>query len=146
MPTFARVTAAVCLAALAFYVSGMVIETMPEKSNWGDFQLVNAVIGLLVGWFILGSRVGVDYITSIGIGFTGMLALVFWCLFFYAFREMISLSLDRRFDGPVEAVVGVFQIGLEYGAVLVQPMIMLVLLLGGAAAGLISEFVNRRWS
>ncbi len=146
MPTFARVAAAVCLALLAFYVSGLVMATQPEKSNWGDFQLVNAGIGLLVGWFVLGSRVGVDYVTAIGIGFTAMLALVFWCLFFYAFREMISLALDRRFDGPVEAVVGVFKIGIEYGAQLAYPHILLTLLLGGGAAGVICEFVNRRWS
>lgn len=146
MPTLARFAAAVCLAALAFFVSGLVIESMPDRSNWGNFQLVNACIGLLVGWIVLGKRVGVDYVTAIGIGFTGMLALVFWCLFFYAFREMLDLALNRRFDGPVEAIVGVFQIGLEYGAELIKPQILLSLILGGAASGVIAEFVDRRWT
>ena len=146
MPTSARLTAAVCYGLLAWLVSGMVIEAMPERENWGNFQPFNAMIGLVVGWFIVGKRVRVDYVTAMGIGFTGMVAAVFWVIFFHSFNEMLSLSMDRRYDGPIEAIVSVFQIGIKYATHLVQLPIIATLVVGGLMSGVIAEYVDRRWS
>lgn len=146
MPTTARLVAAICLAILAWSVSAMVMDAMPERQQWGHFQLANAAIALLVGWIVIGKRVGTDYVTAVGIGFTGMVAMVFWVLFAHSFAEMIDMSLNRRFSGPVEAIVGIFTIGLEYGAILLNPRMILWLIMGGIGTGLIAEFVHRRWS
>ena len=146
MPTMSKLAAAVCYAVLAWVVSGMVMANVPEQQQWGNFQPVNAVVGLLVGWFIVGRRLRVDYVTALGIGFTGMIAAVFWVIFLHSFNEMLQLSLARRYDGPVEAIVSVFKIGLEYGLMLADARILLTLLFGGMAAGFIAEFVDRRWA
>ncbi|MDU8929209.1 TrgA family protein [Alisedimentitalea sp. MJ-SS2] len=146
MPTSARLAAAVCYGLLAWIVSGMVIEVVPEKENWGSFQPFNALVGLVVGWFVVGKRVRVDYVTAMGIGFTGMVAAVFWVLFFHSFNTMLELALDRRYDGPVEAIVSIFKIALEYSAYLVHVHIIATLVVGGILSGMIAEFVDRRWS
>lgn len=141
-----KLAAAVCYAILAWVVSGMVMERIPEQTNWGNFQPFNAIVGLLVGWFIVGRRLRVDYITALGIGFTGMVAGVFWVLFLHSFRQMLVLSLARRFDGPVEAVVGVFKLIIENSVLLVDPKIIATLLVGGMISGVVAEFVDRRWA
>ncbi|MDQ2088991.1 TrgA family protein [Marimonas arenosa] len=141
-----KLAAAVCYAILAWVVSGMVIEVMPEREEWGNFQPFNALIGLLVGWFVVGRRLRVDYVTAMGIGFTGMAAALFWVLFAHAFNEMLALALARRFDGPVEAIVSIFKLGIEYAANLAYPHIVATLVLGGMLSGVIAEYVDRRWS
>ncbi len=149
MPTSYRLVSALLYGALAWVVSAMVMEVMEaetQRQNFGNFQLVNTAIGVLVGWIIVGKRLGSDYVTAMGIGFTGMLTLVFWCLFAHAFNEMLRLSLARRYDGPVEALVSVFKLGIEYGGFLVHGQILVVLILGGMIAGVIAEFVKRRWA
>ena len=146
MPTSARLAAAVCYGVLAWIVSGMMIEVVPEKENWGNFQPFNALVGLVVGWFIVGKRVRVDYVTAMGIGFTGMVAAVFWVLFLHSCNTMLSLSLDRRFDGPVEAILSVFKIGIDYSTYLVHVHIIVTLVVGGILSGMIAEYVDRRWS
>ncbi len=54
--------------------------------------------------------------------------------------------MNLRYGGPMEAVVGVFDLMIEY----VQPMASVkmgaVLLVGGSLAGAISEWTDRRWS
>jgi len=71
---------------------------------------------------------------------------VFWCLFAHSFAEMLRLSLARRYDGPVEAIVSVFKLGIDYAGYLAHGSILGVLLVGGMLAGVIGEFVKRRWS
>jgi len=148
MPTSSRLVSALLYAALAWGVSAMVMEVMEaetQRQNFGYFQLANTAIGVLVGWIVVGKRLGSDYVTAMGIGFTGMLAMVFWCLFAHSFNEMLRLSLARRFDGPIEALVSVFKLGIDYGAFLAHGPIIVALIAGGMLAGVVAEFVNRRW-
>jgi len=148
MPTSSRLVSALLYAALAWVISGMVMEVIEaetQRENFGHFQLVNAAIGVLVGWIVIGKRLGSDYVTAMGIGFTGMLTVVFWCIFGHAFNEMLRLSLNRRFDGPVEALVSIFKLGIEYGSYLATGPIVLVMVFGGMLAGVLAEFVDRRW-
>lgn len=148
MPTSSRLVSALLYAALAWVVSGMVMEIVEaetQRTNFGNFQLVNAAIGILVGWIVVGKRLGSDYVTAMGIGFTGMMAVVFWCLFAHSFSEMLRLSLSRRFDGPVEALVSIFRLGIGYGAFLVDRVVIATLVIGGMVIGVIAEYWKRRW-
>lgn len=146
MPTSSRLAAAICYAVLAWIVSGMVMAWMPERQEWGNFQPVNALIGLIIGWVVVGRRLRVDYVTAMGVGFTGMATTVFWCLFAHAFNEMLRLAFARRFDGPVEAIVAVFKITIEYATKLGHVDILVTLIVGGMLAGVIAEYVDRRWA
>jgi len=146
MPTAARLTAALSLAALAWYVSSLIPGLMPEGVNFGWFNEVNAVLGFITGWLVIGSRAGRGWSASISNGLTGVAAMVFWCLFVQACNEMVRLAMKNRYDGPVEALSAIFEIGVEWGALMFSSTeVIVALVVGALIAGLLSEQVSRHW-
>lgn len=146
MPTAAKTVAALFLAALAYLSSELVKTLLPEIQVWGNFSIFNAVLGAFVGWIVIGKRAGRGTKDAISNGLTGVFALIFWALFLHASNEMFQLSMKRRFDGPIEAFVAIFEIGLEYGAILLNPMMIVTFVLGAFVTGYATEFAARRWS
>ncbi|WP_299843967.1 TrgA family protein [uncultured Roseovarius sp.] len=146
MPTAAKMAAAICLGAVAWYASEIIRPLMPDGTDFGWFNYVNLVLGLLCGWFVVGTRVGRSYVESFSAGLTGMAALVFWALFLQSFNEMLKLALQRRYEGPVEAIVAIFEIGVDFGSSLLDAKLIFVLLVGGIVAGVMAEWASRRWS
>ena len=146
MPTAARLFAALSLAVLAFVVSGQVIPLMPEGRSVGPwFTPVNMAVGLLVGWIVLGSRAGRGQVSGINNGLTGMFVFMFWALFVHSTDEMVRLAMRNRYDGPLEAILAIFYIGFDYVQLIFVSKIIVTLLIGGVAAGLVTEYANRRW-
>jgi hypothetical protein len=146
MPNAASLFGAVSLAILAFVVSGQIPPLFQEGKDFGNFTLINMAIGAFIGWQVLGRRAGHGMGTpAINNGFTSMVVMVFWCLFFQGCYEMVRLAMRNRYDGPFEAIVAIFEIGYEYGAMMMVPNILITLLVGGIASGLITEHVSRKW-
>ena len=58
---------------------------------------------------------------------------------------MIMRSMHMLYKGPLEALLAVFAIMLEYGKLMFDRTFIGVLALGGAIGGVVSEFVGRRW-
>ncbi|WP_245964089.1 TrgA family protein [Roseovarius spongiae] len=146
MPSSARLIAAVSLGVLGWVGSEMVRPLMPPHTAFGWFNYVNVALGLLCGWFVIGSRTGRGYVESVSIGLTGGAALVFWALFAQSFNLMLKQSLDRKFKGPIEAIVGIFNNALEYLQFLWDTPLIVTLVIGSIVAGLLTEFVARRWT
>ncbi len=145
MPTAAKMVAALCLAALGYAASEMIKTLLPASTDFGIFSLVNAVLGFLCGWIIVGTRAGRGFSAAISNGFTGMVALVFWGLFIQAANEMTRLAMRHRYDGPVEALAAVFEIMVDYGKDMLNPGLLLLLLVGSIVVGLISELAGKHW-
>lgn len=145
MPTAAKLFAAVCLAILAFATSETIKTLMPASTDFGSFTFVNLGLGLLVGWFIMGPRAGRGFSAAISNGVTGTIALVFWALFVQAANEMVGLSMERRYDSVIEALTAVFEIGIDFGAILLDVRVILMLLCGGIITGIIAEIAASRW-
>jgi len=146
MPTASRLVAALCLAALGWFVSELVKALIEEDTNFGHFTLVNTCLGVLVGWIVVGSRAGRGYSSAVGNGITGVAALVFWALFVQAVNEMVRLSLRRRFDGVMEAINATFELFVEFAAYLADPSVLTALISGALITGILSEYADRRWS
>ena len=145
MPESSRLIAAVGLVVIAFIVSGQVMPLMPEGTDFGYFTYVNMAIGAIVGWTVMGRRAGRGITSAINNGVTGVVAMVFWALFVQGCYEMFRLAMRNRYDGPFEAVFAIFEIGLEYGMVLLAPNIIWTMLIGAVVAGLGTEYAWRRW-
>ena len=145
MPNAARLVAAVSLALIALVLSNLIMPLMPEGTGFGYFVPVNVVLGILVGWIVMGKRAGRGTTPGINNGLTGVAALIFWGLFVQGCYEMFRQAMRNRFDGPFEAVLAIFEIAADYGMVLLTPSIILTALIGGALAGLATEFAWRRW-
>ncbi|UWQ52295.1 TrgA family protein [Leisingera caerulea] len=145
MPTGARLTAAICLGLVAFFVSFLVMPLMPEGTDFGYFVHVNVALGLLCGWIFMGKRVGRGLVPAINNGITGMAVMVLWALFIQGAWEMFRLAMRHRYDGPFEALSAIFVIALDYFFVIAVPSVLVPLAVGGILAGLATENASRRW-
>ncbi|MFC6642959.1 MULTISPECIES: TrgA family protein [Sulfitobacter] len=146
MPTGARLMAAISLAVLAFVLSGMVVPLMPESTDFGYFLPLNILLGLVVGWRVMGKRAGRGIVAAINNGLAGVFVLMLWAIFLQAANEMVRLALRNRYDDPFEAIVAVFQIGAEFGVMIATLPIGVALVVGAVIAGLLTEFAYNRWS
>lgn len=145
MPTAARLVAALCLALIAFIVTGQVKELFPEGTYFGNFLIVNIALALVCGWTVMGKRAGRGITPGINNGLTGVGVLLIWAVLVQAANEMISLAMRNRYGGPFEAITDTFRIAADYGLKLVEPNIIATLLVGAVLAGLTTEFASRMW-
>ncbi|MEQ9259211.1 MAG: TrgA family protein, partial [Roseovarius sp.] len=139
MPTAGRAVAALGLGALAWYASGMVIALWPNQMDFGLFRPISAGLGVLVGWRVMGTRLGRGLMGGLSAGLTGLGALLFWCFLLFSFYEMIQRSLDLRYEGPVEAIQGMFEIAFEYAQNIYYWPLIGFLVLGAVVIALIAE-------
>lgn len=146
MPTGAKLTAALAFAVVAFGAAEAFKPLMPPHTQFGSFSFLCALIGLFTGWKVMGGRVGRGWTNALSVGLTASAVMTFAALFLFSFRETILRSMNRRYDGPLEATVGTFGIMVEYGTVMADPRLLAILLLGGLLGGIVAEAAGRRWS
>ena len=153
MPTAARLFAALGFLAVAFLAAEVYKPGLTPDTQWGRFTLVAAGIGALCGWMIAGARAGRGWLAAGGTGMRTGVTIAFWLLLIFSLREMLLRSTKRVYDGPFEAVVGVFALMLDYGQAIwtthgtgaFRPDTLVVLLGGGLLAGLLAEWAARQW-
>jgi hypothetical protein len=146
MPTASKLVGAFVFAVLSFFAAQRFIPHLPEGSVIGFFREITAVIGLAVGWFVMGRLTGHGYRDAIGAGMRTQLTVVFWTLLGFSIYFMVKKSTHMMYEGPMEAVLGVFDIMLGYGKKLLKPDMGVIVLGGGAIAGIITEWAGKRWS
>lgn len=146
LPTAARLVAALSLGALGWIASDMIRPLMPEGTAFGWFNYVNAALGLLCGWVVIGSRAGRGMADALANGLTGVLAMVIWGFFLQSLNLMLKQSMENRYDGPMEAIIGIFKNAIDYAEYLIDPMLITTLLFGGMICGLLAEAASRRWT
>ena len=144
MPTAARLAAAFAFAAVGFFAAELYKPGLPPETQWGRFTLICALIGLLAGWVIMGRLAGRGTRAALGNGLRTAAVMVFYAMVIFAVYEMILRSLRKRYGGVFEAVEGTFDIILIYGTGLLRPEPLIVLVVGGMLAGLLTEWVARR--
>ena len=145
MPSAPRLIGALCLACVAFVISLMVMPLMPESTDFGNFVPLNICLGIVVGWIVMGPRAGRGRTAGINNGITGVFVLMLWGVGIQACNEMVRLAMRNRYDGPLEALTAVFQIGAEYALIIATVPIGVALLIGAVVSGSITESVARRW-
>lgn len=145
MPDAARLIAAICIGAIAYAVSLQVMSILPERSNFGAFVYVNAILGVVTGWTIMGKRAGRGITAAINNGLGGALMLVLWGLFIHASYQMFDRALDNWYNGFFDAIAAIFQFMAEYALLMLDPLLLFTLAAGGILAGLLTECAWRAW-
>ena len=146
MPTAAKLVAALCVVAVAWIGATYFIPALPESTPVGLLRESAALIGFLCGWLILGRSSGRGYSATMGTGISTTVATAFWLLLIWSGYEMIVRSTKMMYDGPMDAVLGMFDLMVWYGGMMLTPEVLGTLVIGGVLAGLATEWASRRWS
>jgi len=145
MPTAAKLVAAVIFALVAAAGAILYIPLLPDGTQTGWLIPGCAGLGLISGWRVMGANVGRSYAEAVATGLRAIITTVFFAGLLFAIYVMIMRSMHMLYKGPLEALLAVFAIMLEYGRLMFDPTFIGVLALGGAIGGVVAEFVGRRW-
>ncbi|MGB3148795.1 MAG: TrgA family protein, partial [Paracoccaceae bacterium] len=114
MPTAARLFAAFGLAMVGYFTAEIYKPHAPEGTQFGAFSTVSAVLGLIFGWRSIGPEIGRGYKVSGNVGLRGAIILLVAALLVFSFEHMLVLALRRTYDGPMEALVDIVSIAIDY--------------------------------
>ncbi|GAB1363017.1 tellurite resistance protein TrgA [Rhodobacter sp.] len=145
MPTTAKLVAAVLFALIGWLAANAHVPALGEGAAVGRFRELTALIGVIVGWRTMGSLVGGSYSDAIGAGLRTSATLVFFALLLFSTWLMYGQTEKMAYDGPMDAVLGVFDFMLEHARKMLTPGVLGVLVVGGALAGVLTESAARRW-
>lgn len=147
MPTAARIVAALCLAFIAWVVSGLSKQAL-QLQDTGNFVPLCVVVGALCGWLILGNRADrgrLGTVNAIGVGLTAVAMTVFWVLLVVSLLESFGIAMEKRFHDPMKVIYGLQPIAARYGQVLLETTILVWLVAGGAISGLLAHVAGQKW-
>ena len=147
MPTAAKLFAAFGFGLVGFFAAEVMKPSFPEGMNLGWFSVICGLIGISVGWWVMGPNAGRGNGRAIATGLRTSVTIVLWALFVFSVYEMLARSIDKRYAGVMDALRGMVGLVAEYGVlVLTSTMTLVVLIMGGILAGLFAEWAARRWS
>jgi hypothetical protein len=145
MPTAAKLVASVLFALLSFFIADLYAQGITDGTRTTYLLPGCAAIGLICGWRVMGRLVGKGMGDAMGSGIRTALTIVFFALLLFSIYEMVVVSTKGLYDGPMEAVLAIFDIMLKYGRGLVTPELIGTILVGGGLAGMTTEWADRRW-
>lgn len=145
MPTAAKLAAAVAFALVAVITAQLYIPYLPEGTQLGWFRPITGIIGFVVGWMVMGGLAGHGYRAAAESGIRTALTVVFWALLGFSIYLMVDRSMKMMYDGPMEAVLGTFQLMFEYGKKMLVPEVIGAVLIGGVLGGWFAEWAGKRW-
>lgn len=145
MPTAAKLSAAVAFAMLAWLAAEVYKTTQPDRTIWGQFSMIAAVVGGLCGWLVMGPLTGRGYVAALSNGVRTSVTILFWLLVGFAIHDMIRASMNLRYGGPMEAILGAFDLFLRHGRSILTAQVLGIWLLGGLICGAFAEWAGRTW-
>ncbi|NJM84543.1 MAG: TrgA family protein [Tabrizicola sp.] len=145
MPTAAKLMSAVVFAIVGWIAANYHVPALGEDAEVGLFREMVGFIGLIVGWRVMGPSVGKGYAEATGSGLKTSIVLVFFALLLFSIYEMVKESTKMRYDGPMDAVLDVFNLMLINGREMLTPGVIATLVIGGMIGGWIAENASRRW-
>ena len=148
MPTGGKIIAALTFAALAYFISDLIKPLLIdiEGTRVGMLSPVNALVGFVMGWKVMGKGAGRTYRQAFGYGLTTLAAIAFWCLVVWAGWKMLMRSIAMRYDGPVHALQGMAEMFLEFGRLVAVNEVLVPAVIGALFMAWVTEYFARRWS
>lgn len=145
MPTAAKLVAALGFAFLAWVVCIVIEGVLPEDQRIGRLYPVSIALAALAGWFISGAARRARYVEAASTGMRTAMTAALAALLAFAVATMIQISLRGGYRGPMEAVLDIVNQFVDYGVQIAHISVLAAILLGGALAGMLTEWAGRRW-
>ncbi|PZX13643.1 hypothetical protein LX81_03193 [Palleronia aestuarii] len=144
-PTAGKLVAAVLFAALAWIVCDLARDEFPQRVTFGWVSEAGALLGLVLGWRILGRQAGRGAAATAGAALTTAILFAVFGLALWAFVDTLMRISPSRLDGPFEALEEAVYLAIERARRLIATDAAAVLFAGSLVAGAITEFVARRY-
>ncbi|MGA0540238.1 TrgA family protein [Neotabrizicola sp. VNH66] len=145
MPTSAKLAAALWFAAMGWLAANAHVPALGPDAQIGWFREITAAIGLVCGWTISGRLAGGTWTDAVNNGLRTTVSMAVLALLGFSIMFMVKESLRMRYDGPMDAVVGVFTLMIEHAQKMLSVGVIGVLLIAALGGGLLTEAVFRRW-
>jgi hypothetical protein len=147
MPTGSKLVGAVLFLAIGYYAALGVIPTFPEGTSMTYFPLTIALIGLVNGWMVIGTRAGAGLQAAIANGLRTSVQIAFFGLLLFALRRMFLRAADLAYSGSgFGAAIGdAISYFIEFFLQSLTLEIWGVLFVGGIVGGLLTEWAARAW-
>lgn len=146
MLTASRVVAGLAFAMVTWFACEFVKFNLPEDSDPGKFSELSAALAFILGWRFAGPHQREGYGRAFSNGLTTAVVITICVAFMHAGIEMIRQSMRMSYDGPMDAVVGMFILAGEYAVIAATPNPIGVMLIGGIFSGILVEWASRRWN
>ena len=146
MPTAAKLVGSLLFALLGFLVTRLAEPLMEGLSTVSSAAMINAAIGAGVGWFIAGPRAGGGWRAGLDNGLTTTICGLFLTIGTQGAIFMLRMAMRGHYRDPMDALEAMADYWLAVAARLAVPQIVLLLVLGGLAIGLLLEITRARAS
>lgn len=145
MPTAAKVMGAVSFAIVGWVLANYYAVNMPDAAAAGPIREGAALVGVVIGWSVMGNSVGKGYVEAAGSGIKTAVILAVVALFLLALAEMLENSVRMRYEDALEAILAVVDTMAKRSHALLSLGVFGTILLGGIVGGILTENVGRRW-
>lgn len=147
MPTAAKLVAALCFAAVGWLAANAHVPALGPDASVGPFRELTALLGLIIGWRVMGNLVGQGYGEAMGSGLRTSVTLAFFALLLFCTYLMVMKSITTNAYGasPMAAVLDIFKLMMEQARKMLTVGVLGVLILGGVIGGAAAEWARRRW-
>lgn len=146
MPTAGRLAGAVVFALFGWYLGGIAAPFFPSERPPDYLVQLCALVGVFIGWTVCGSRTGQGYRLAVSNGLTSTGAFAFVVLGALALNGMMNNALRNRYDGPMDAVVGMFGLMLEQAQWFFDIPFLTTVVVGGIICAIIAEYFGKRFT
>lgn len=146
MPTAAKLIAALAFAALGYALAELYKDLAPLGTRFGFFSEISALLGLAAGWLVMGKLAGRGYWRAWGAGVRTAAVMLVWGLIGFALFEMVRRGADGRYGASLmKTLTGGAALLVDYARAAVELNFLATMAIGGAVAGIITEWAKRNW-
>jgi hypothetical protein len=144
--TAGKLVSGLCFGVVTYFATGFLLAVMPEMQQSPYTAPAGAFVGFVIGWRVMGDLLGVDLRGAARRGIGTSIWISVWGVVLLSTAEMLKRATEHRVGKVSDAVGRVFEIMVEIGVHMIDMQVVGTLVLGGMAAGIISELANRRWN
>ena len=155
MPTPAKLIAALLMAAVGWLTCEAIARyALPEGKNIGHLREIVAVLGLWLGWKMVGRQAtgirgrGDKLMNGLTMGLACALVLASLSVALHGFYEMITEAVGSKgaaYQSPGEGFTAMMGFIWEDVQIMGNDRVLITLFGGGALAGLLSGISGRIW-
>lgn len=145
MPTAAKLMAAISFAVVGWVLANYYAMNMPDAAAAGPIREGAALVGVIIGWSVMGNSTGKGYVEAAGAGIKTAVILAVVALFLLALSEMLENSVRMRYEDAMEAILAVVETMAKRSQALLSLGVFGTILLGGIVGGILTENAGRRW-